>query len=159
MAEDQGNSSPSGQGDVGQEPAATPETGETTQPVAVVPEPPTLPVPETTPETTPEPPAAATPPPAVDPATFDWSPFQKPVGQDGWALWLYSFPDEAGAVEEARRLERRGLRAEVRAVELPDQGRWFRVYTGSFADRVSAREAAPLLIAELRHNWAQPARF
>ena len=57
------------------------------------------------------------------------------------------------------RLERRGMKAAVRIVELPDSGRWWRVYVGSFASRNEARAAEPALFARLRTDWAQPTRF
>jgi cell division septation protein DedD len=97
-----------------------------------------------------------------DPApalAFDSAPYDKPAGQDGWTLWLFSFPQEELAVREVERLERLGLGAAYRAVELPDRGRWFRVYAGSFATRAEAREAADALKARLKHDWAQAARF
>lgn len=95
------------------------------------------------------------------PATpaFDAAPFRQPVGEAGWALWLYSLPDEAAADREVRELERRGLVAVTRAVEIKDRGRWHRVYTGSFASRAEATAAAEGLKAMLRHDWAVPSRF
>ncbi len=92
-------------------------------------------------------------------APLDRAAFREPVGQDGWSLWLYSFPDAESADVEVRRLERRGLRAVARAVEIEDRGRWFRVYTGSFASRDQARAAVEPLMAELKHDWVIPARF
>lgn len=91
--------------------------------------------------------------------TFDAAPFRQPVGEAGWALWLYSLPDEATAAREVRQLERRGLVAVTRAVEIKDRGRWHRVYTGSFASRAEATAAAEGLKARLRHDWAVPSRF
>jgi len=105
-----------------------------------------------------EPPAATTPP-GERGAAMDWSPYRRPAGQDGWALWLYSFPDEAGARTEVNQLERRGIRAAFRAVEIKDRGRWYRVYVGSFPDRAAAAAAAAALKNALAHAWAEPARF
>jgi hypothetical protein len=106
------------------------------------------------------------PPAAIEseveaPATpaFEAAPFRQPVGEAGWALWLYSLPDEAAAAREVRELERRGLVAVTRAVEIKDRGRWHRVYTGSFASRAEATAAAEGLKATLRHDWAVPSRF
>ncbi len=123
------------------------------------------------PEVTPEPlvadtsPAAVVPdtaqvePPAAEPNGMDWAPFRKPAGQDGWALWLTSFPTESDAGDEIRRLESRGIRAAMHAVEIKDRGRWFRVYAGSFPDRAGAKAAVEGLKAELKHDWVVPARF
>jgi septal ring-binding cell division protein DamX len=93
------------------------------------------------------------------PAGFDPAPFREPVGEAGWALWLFSLPSEADADREVRELARRGLVAEHRAVEIKDRGRWYRVYTGSFATRAQASAAAPALRDRLAHDWAVPARF
>jgi cell division protein FtsN len=117
-----------------------------------------------TPQPAEEPAEEAVEEPVEEPATeaapaLDMTAFRKPVGQEGWALWLYSFPDAESADVEVRRLERRGLRAQARAVELKDRGRWFRVYTGSFASRAAARDAVAPLKAELNHDWVIPARF
>ncbi len=115
------------------------------------------------------PPVALPQPPAEPPtkaaaaptaaAAFDLVPYQVPVGRDGWALQVYSFRDSTSANEEVARLGRRGMKAAVRIVELPDTGRWWRVYVGSFASRNAARAAEPTLFARLRTDWAQPTRF
>ena len=117
--------------------------------------------------TMPEPVVADTSPAAAAPDTvqaavpdgMDWAPFRKPAGQDGWALWLTSFPTESDAGDEIRRLESRGIRAAMHAVEIKDRGRWFRVYAGSFPDRAGAKAAVEGLKAELKHDWVVPARF
>lgn len=108
---------------------------------------PTVTEPEPAPEPEPERPA------------FDRAPFREPVGDAGWSVWLYSLPDEDLAVAELRELERRGLVAEYRAVEIKDKGRWYRVYTGSFQTRAEANRAIEGLKAYLRTDWAVPARF
>lgn len=107
------------------------------------------------------PPTAATAPAAGGPAAAAWdgAPYQKPVGQDGWTLWLYSLPDQGGAESEVRRLAQKGIQAEYRAIELPAMGRWYRVYAGSFTTSAEAAAAAGALLDELKHNWAQPVRF
>ncbi|HOX25234.1 MAG TPA: SPOR domain-containing protein [Candidatus Krumholzibacteria bacterium] len=104
-------------------------------------------------------PAARADSPAVDSGGDGgpWTPFRRPAGQEGWALWLYSFPDEATAEVEIRALERRGIQATARAVEIKDRGRWYRVYAGSFPDRAAAAAAVPWLKSELRHDWVVPA--
>jgi len=92
-------------------------------------------------------------------AAFDPEPFRRPVGEAGWALWIYSLPDEGAAAVELRELERRGLVGVTREMEIKDRGRWHRVYTGSFATRAEAAAAAEGLKAALRHDWAVPSRF
>ncbi|MEZ4388482.1 MAG: SPOR domain-containing protein [Candidatus Krumholzibacteriia bacterium] len=112
------------------------------------------------PQTPPAEAEPAAPQPAdAPPAAFDPTPFREPVGAAGWALWVYSLPDEATADREIRELDRRGLRAVARAVEIKDRGRWYRIYTGSFATRDEARTAAVGLKAYLREDWVVPARF
>ncbi len=93
------------------------------------------------------------------PAALDMAAFQLPVGQDGWALWLYSFPELDLAEAEIRELARRGIRAEYRTVDIEGKGRWFRVYVGSFADRAGAKSAVDGLKAKLKHDWVVPARI
>jgi len=103
----------------------------------------------------------ATPDPETEPAVpaFDRAPFREPVGAAGWTVWLFSLPDEAAARREVRELERRGLVAEYRAVEIKDKGRWYRVYTGSFETRGEANRAVEGLKSKLRTDWAVPARY
>jgi hypothetical protein len=89
----------------------------------------------------------------------DMAPYQVPVGQDGWALWLYSLPEQELAEAELRELERRGIRAVYRTVDIDDKGRWYRVYVGSFPSRAAANAAARDLKTVLDHDWVVPARF
>jgi hypothetical protein len=91
--------------------------------------------------------------------SFDLTPFRDDVGEAGWSIWLFSLPSEEDARREVRDLERRGFVAEYRAVELEERGRWFRVYTGSFATRAEANAAATALKSHLDQDWAVPARF
>lgn len=94
------------------------------------------------------------------PATvFDQESFQKPVGDEGWALWLYSFPDEPGAQSEIHRLDRRGVLAAYHAVEVENKGTWYRVYAGSFPNRTAANAAVDGLKARIKHDWVVPARY
>jgi len=90
---------------------------------------------------------------------FDQESFQKPVGEEGWALWLYSFPDEPGAQSEIRRLDRRGVLAAYHAVEVENKGTWYRVYAGSFPNRTAANAAVDGLKARIKHDWVVPARY
>jgi cell division protein FtsN len=99
----------------------------------------------------------AEPEPAAPRFTVD--PYLQPVGTDGWALHLFSFPDSLDAGREASRLKRRGFQTEVRAIELKEKGRWFRVYVGSFLSKKEALEARDLLLKELRLDWARPTEF
>jgi hypothetical protein len=102
---------------------------------------------------TPVPPA----PPA--PAGFDTAPYRATVGQAGWALWLYSQPNQESADADVAGLQKQGFQATSRAVDLPEKGRWYRVYVGSFPSKEAAQQAAPALLAQLKHDWAAPARF
>ncbi len=90
---------------------------------------------------------------------FDKAPYLTQVGADGWALHLYSFPDSESTDAELAELHRRGFETEVRVVETQNKGRWWRVYVGSFATRIEARDAAALLKKKLRTDWANPTRF
>ena len=56
-------------------------------------------------------------------------------------------------------LERRGIRAVYRTVDIDDKGRWYRVYVGSFPSRAAANAAARDLKTVLDHDWVVPARF
>ncbi len=88
-----------------------------------------------------------------------WASFELPVGQDGWALWVYSLPDSATALREVDILERQGIRAVIHGVDIPGKGYWYRVYMGSFPSRTAARDAIPALLERLHEDWAQPVRF
>ena len=90
---------------------------------------------------------------------FDSTPFGKPVGEDGWTIWLSSCPQPAIAEREVRRLERYGIVAAYKAVEIEGKGTWYRVYTGSFTSRASAKAAVDGLKKKLKHDWAVPSRF
>lgn len=102
-------------------------------------------------------PAAPAAPPAE--AALDLAPFRLPVGQDGWALHVYSLPDSAQAEREIRRLRELGLTAGWRAVELPGRGRWYRISLGSFPDRAAAARALPALLRRLDADWGQPVSY
>lgn len=90
---------------------------------------------------------------------FTMDPYLQPVGTDGWALHLYSFPDSLTAGKETRILQRRGFQTAIRAVEIKDKGRWYRVYVGSFLNKGEAMEAQQLLMKELKLDWARPTEF
>ncbi len=96
---------------------------------------------------------------APETAVFDKAPYLVPVGGEGWALHLYSFPNSDTADDELAELHRRGFETVVRVVETQEKGRWWRIYVGSFATRAAARDAAPLLKEKLRTDWANPTRF
>jgi cell division septation protein DedD len=81
------------------------------------------------------------------------------VGAAGWALWLYSQPNQAAADNDVAGLARQGFQATARAIDLPEKGRWYRIYVGSFPSKEAAQQAAPALLAHLKHDWAAPARF
>ncbi len=108
-------------------------------------------------------PRAESPAPPVEtppaPAGFDAAPYRAAVGEAGWALWLYSQPDQAAADRDIAGLRRQGFQAVARAIDLPEKGRWYRIYVGSFASKEAAQQAAPALLAHLKHDWAAPARF
>ena len=90
---------------------------------------------------------------------FDSTPFRKPVGEDGWTIWLSSCAQTDLAEREVRRLERRGILAAYKAVEIEGKGTWYRVYTGSFPTRTAAKAAVDGLKEKLKHDWAVPSRF
>jgi cell division septation protein DedD len=93
------------------------------------------------------------------PAGFDLAPYRAPVGQAGWALWIYSQPNQDAADRDVVGLQKQGFQATSRAVDLPEKGRWYRIYVGSFPSKEAAQQAAPALLAHLKHDWAAPARF
>jgi cell division septation protein DedD len=53
-----------------------------------------------------------------------------------------SFQTQASADEEAARFAAAGLPTVFHRVEVPDKGRWIRIYVGPFADRATAEGAA-----------------
>lgn len=87
------------------------------------------------------------------------NPYRVAVGEAGWALHLYSLADSVAASRQLRVLERKGYRAVWRALELPDKGRWYRIYVGSFPTREAAVQARPELLARLGTDYALPFRF
>lgn len=87
------------------------------------------------------------------------TPYDVPVGQAGWAIHLYSLPDEASTLEEVAMLERKGFRAAWRIEDVPGKGQYYRVYVGSFSSRAAAKAALPDLKERLRLKWAQVRKF
>ncbi len=104
-------------------------------------------------------PSGTTPatPAETEPAEPD--PYAVPVGEAGWALHLFSFPDSTAAIEQAAELEARGIAAAWRAEQIRNKGEWYRVYVGSFANRADANVAKPELLARLRLDWADAREF
>jgi hypothetical protein len=109
-----------------------------------------------------------TQPPPTEPAVPDQqkegsstadSPYSVPVGQAGWAIHLYSLPDEASTVKEAAELERKGFQTTWRLEDVPGKGRYYRIYVGSFPSAAAARKALPELKERLRVKWAQVRQF
>lgn len=92
-------------------------------------------------------------------AGFFMDPYLIPVGEDGWALHVYSFPDEEGTAEQVEILHRKGFMTETRAVQIKDKGRWHRIYLGSFPTRAAAQEALEPLLKELGQDWGRPTEF
>jgi hypothetical protein len=95
----------------------------------------------------------------VDPAVFDMAPYGTPVGTGGWALHVYSLPSMESLQEELKKLERRGFKTAVKAVDVEGKGRWYRVFLGNFATRAEANAAKPALLAELGVDYAAAKRF
>jgi len=99
-------------------------------------------------------------PPEEEPAdtppqpTFDMMPYTHPAGQAGWALHVYSFPDTNHALQMQRTLAARGFQSEIRAVEIKEKGRWYRIYLGSFPDKQAAFGARGSLLEKLGEDWA-----
>lgn len=102
-------------------------------------------------------PVPVVPTPAA--GAFDLAPYRAPVGEAGWALWLYSQHSQAAADADVVTLNHQGFQATTRAVDLPEKGHWYRIYVGSFPSKEAAQQAAPALLAHLHHDWAQAARF
>jgi cell division septation protein DedD len=72
------------------------------------------------------------------------------AGETVWAVHVSSFQTQASADEQAARFESAGLPTLFHAVEVPDKGRWIRIYVGPFADRATAEEAAGRIRAEIQ---------
>ena len=60
---------------------------------------------------------------------------------------------------ELKELERRNLKTAVKAVDVPEKGRWYRVYLGNFATRAEANAAKPALLEKLGADYAAAKRF
>ncbi len=103
------------------------------------------------------------PEPAADPdparPVFNMAPFQSPVGQDGWALHVYSFSDSTSAHRECLRLKRRGFTTATRPVQLKEKGRWYRVYVGNFPNKTEALAARQGLADKLKLDYVRPTEF
>lgn len=92
-------------------------------------------------------------------AEFHMDPYLVPVGADGWAVHVYSFPDSQSTAEELAILHGRGFRTAVRTVQIKDRGRWQRIYLGSFSSREEAQEALAPLLRKLGADWGRPTEF
>ena len=86
-------------------------------------------------------------------------PFQAAVGESGWAIHVYSLSDSNRVWRQIASLQQLGIQADWRLLEIPDRGRWYRIYVGSFASRAEATAALPALKERLGIDWAMPARF
>ena len=83
--------------------------------------------------------------------SFDREPYNVTVGQGGWAIHLFSFPDEKEAQDEARRLEAKNINAVVMPVDLSAKGRCTGSASAALAvaarrmrrDRLCSRSSAP----------------
>lgn len=134
----------------GEDAAAETETTTETQPEIQIKDETPVEVPEETPAV-----AEAKPAPAP---RFDMAPYLSTVGEGGWALHVYSFNDSTKAHEQIRRLERRGFHTATRVVEMKD-GRWIRVFLGSFESKSEAMEAKGALLKKIKEDWARVASF
>ncbi|MFH1843115.1 MAG: OmpA family protein [bacterium] len=85
--------------------------------------------------------------------------YQKPVGQDGWALHLYSLSSQPSAEEAVRDLQKLDIQAVWRKQDVAGKGTWYRVYVGSFPDQEQASLAVSDILARLHIDWAGPVRF
>jgi len=90
---------------------------------------------------------------------FQMAPYLIPVGEQGYALHIYSFADSVDAMQQINELELLGFQTEWRAVEVSGKGRYFRVFLGSFSSKSSAREAKNGLLKKLHQDWARVVRF
>ena len=75
-----------------------------------------------------------------------------------YAVHVSSVKSESGANQESAVLAAAGWPAFVRAVDLPDKGRWYRVYVGPYADREAARGAEAQVRASGQHEYTQVQR-
>ena len=93
------------------------------------------------------------------PAAFDMAPYLIPVGEQGWALHVYSLPNMEALQVELKELDRRGFKTAVKAVDVPGKGRWYRVFLGNFATRGEADAAKSALLENLGADYAAAKRF
>ena len=89
---------------------------------------------------------------------FDITPYTHAPGEAGWALHVYSFPDTSQARQMQQSLAARGIQSDIRAVEIKDKGRWYRIYLGSFPDMGTALAARDALLEKLGEKWAGAVR-
>ena len=90
---------------------------------------------------------------------FYMDPYLVPVGSDGWALHIYSLPDQESTTIELEVLNKKGFMTAVREVQIKGKGRWYRIYLGSFPDRAVAQDAKAALLKELGEDWGRPTEF
>lgn len=63
-----------------------------------------------------------------------------------YSIHAGSYQDNRSARRVAGRIEAAGFTAYVTPVDIPDRGRWYRVFAGTFADSVGARTARETLL-------------
>jgi len=85
--------------------------------------------------------------------------YQKSVGQDGWALHLFSLSSQPAAEEAVSELKNQGIEAIWRHQDVAGKGTWYRVYVGSFSSQEQASRAVSGILARLKIDWAGPVRL
>jgi Mrp family chromosome partitioning ATPase/cell division septation protein DedD len=101
-------------------------------------------------EETPPPRRETAPPPAPAPRDFLARTVPLIAGETVWAVHVSSFQTQGPADEEAARFAAAGFPTVLHSVEVPEKGRWIRIYVGPFADRATAEEAAGRVRADVQ---------
>ncbi len=81
--------------------------------------------------------------PPAEPAP---KPSTAPPSPTPYSVHAGSYQDNRSARRVAGRIEAAGFTAFVTPVDIPDRGRWYRVFAGTFADSVGARTARETLL-------------
>lgn len=61
--------------------------------------------------------------------------------RDSYRLQIISYREKSDAVTFQRKLFNAGFSASIQPVDLPDNGRWYRVYAGPYSGRAAAEKA------------------
>jgi len=86
------------------------------------------------------------PPVALPTKTHDPAPASAPGGK--YTLQVGSFSTDGEAQAELKKVQDAGVSAQVRPVDVPGKGKWYRLYVGSYASREMATVAGQGLVTK-----------